>query len=70
MFNEEKTFRDAEELAKFTFYAKHKECTRKEICGGLIQGTVNINGKTYVILTSLTNEDVTRYRDETIFDFI
>ncbi|MBR3255668.1 MAG: hypothetical protein IKF97_05630 [Clostridia bacterium] len=60
----------AEELVKFTFFAKHKECTRKEICGGPIFGTVNINGQKIVVYTILSEADVTRYRDETIFDFI
>ena len=61
---------DAEELVKFVFFARNKDLSKKELCGGPICGTVSIDGKKFVIYTTLSEADVTHYRETTIFDFI
>lgn len=65
-----KTAAEAEELSKFAFFAKNKEATRKELCDGPIFKTVSINGMKIVILTYLTDADVSKYRNKTVFDHI
>lgn len=65
-----KTAAEAEELSKFAFYAENKELTRKELCDGPIFKTVRINGMKLVVLTCLTDDDVSKYRNETVFDHI
>lgn len=65
-----KTVAEAEELSKFAFFAENKDLSRKELCGGLISKTVSINGMKLVVLTSLTDADVSKYRNETVFDHI
>ena len=59
-----------EELCKFCFFAEHKDSSRRELCGGLITKTVTMNGESYFIVTSLTEAEVTRYREGNCFDLI
>ena len=60
----------AEELVKFTFFARNKDLSKKEICGGPIYATVYIDGNIITVYTTLSEEDVTHYRETNVFDFI
>lgn len=58
-----------EELVRFVHFAENKDLSKKELCG-IVSRTVHMNGKSYLILTTLTEKDVSRYRENTVFDHI
>ena len=64
------TVAQAEDLVKFAFFAENKDLSRRELCGGLIAKTVSINGTKLVVLTTLTEADVSKYRESMVFDYI